>query len=394
MNGMVNYLKARKVSLFIADTETAYTSVEVVRRLVCVGAKVTAFVAKRAEPYVSSLKLERFCDQPVVSVELDELPVLDCARLPTDCLVILGASVDVLNSIEAAFHRELSSNDLRASRLVVFPAMDSNVWATTAVQSLVNRCRAFGMLVVDLCDSDVLPGETGFFRAVSPESVQEEVEGFFVPKLLGGKKLVITAGPTFEAIDPVRGITNLSSGKMGFAIARAARNAGADTLLIAGPNCPPTPRGVKRIDVTSAAQMCDCVIGNLDGADVFVSVAAVADWRPETVVPYKLKKVDSHSVPDIRFVQNPDILATVAARNDPPFCVGFAAEEDELEYNGDQKRRRKGVPLLIGNIGSLTFGTDEAEVVLFDDTGSLRLPKGSKSALASQIIEFIAKRIP
>jgi phosphopantothenoylcysteine decarboxylase/phosphopantothenate--cysteine ligase len=231
---------------------------------------------------------------------------------------------------------------------------------------------------------------------LEPEDIVEDTIAFFAPRTLAGRRVLITAGPTFEPIDPVRGITNLSSGKMGFAIARACRQAGAQVTLIAGPTALATPRSVSRIDVTTARQMFDAVQAALaapERTDIFISVAAVADWRVANASDSKLKKTAGGEPPALRFAENPDILATVAARPDAPYCVGFAAESEELERNGQDKRRRKAVPLLVANIGHATFGRDDNELLLIDEHGTSKLSRASKDALAARLAQEIAARL-
>jgi phosphopantothenoylcysteine decarboxylase/phosphopantothenate--cysteine ligase len=229
------------------------------------------------------------------------------------------------------------------------------------------------------------------------EEILEDLEAFFTPKTLAGKSVLVTAGPTYEAIDPVRGITNLSSGKMGFAIARAARMAGAEVTLVAGPVHLPTPRGVTRINVQSARQMLDQVQAHAALAHVFVATAAVADWRPDTQAEQKIKKEGSGATPVLQFVENPDILATVAqsprALSGQLFCVGFAAESHDLLAHAKAKRVRKQVPLLVGNIGPATFGQDDNALLLVDAHGETELPHASKQKLAMQLINEILERI-
>jgi phosphopantothenoylcysteine decarboxylase/phosphopantothenate--cysteine ligase len=231
-------------------------------------------------------------------------------------------------------------------------------------------------------------------RMLEPEQLLEEVIASFVPKVLAGKKLLITAGPTFEPIDPVRGITNLSSGKMGYAIARAAREAGAEVQLVSGPTALATPYGVQRIDVQSARDMHAAVMARVAGQDAFIAVAAVADWRVANASEQKLKKDGDGGMPALVFEQNPDILASVAALPNKPYCVGFAAESEKLLEYGSAKRERKGIPLLVGNIGPQTFGSDRNELVLFDETGHVALPAADKRELARQLINEIARRLP
>jgi len=272
--------------------------------------------------------------------------------------------------------------------------MNRQMWAAAPTQRNAAQLRADGVTILGPGTGDQACGEIGDGRMLEPEELVEDLIAFFQPKPLQGKRVLITAGPTFEAIDPVRGITNLSSGKMGFSIARAAREAGADVLLVAGPTTLPTPRGVARTDIRSAQQMHDAVMAQLRDVDVFVAVAAVADWRPAEVAQQKLKKANDTDTPTLQFVQNPDILAAVAARADAPYCVGFAAESENLEQYGEQKRQRKGVPLLVGNIGHHTFGLDDNEIVLFDAKGMTRLPRADKLSLARELVAAIGQRLP
>jgi phosphopantothenoylcysteine decarboxylase/phosphopantothenate--cysteine ligase len=232
---------------------------------------------------------------------------------------------------------------------------------------------------------------------LEPEELMGELIACFTPQSLIGQRVVITAGPTFEAIDPVRGLTNLSSGKMGFAIASAACEAGADVTLIAGTVARATPRGVERVDVVSALDMQTAVVSAVADADIFISAAAVADWRPADLAEQKLKKDGSGHVPHLTFVENPDILSGVAhsprAQAGDLFCVGFAAETENLRANAQAKRARKGVPLLVANIGPATFGRDDNALLLVDDEGETELPRASKRALARQLITEIARRV-
>jgi phosphopantothenoylcysteine decarboxylase/phosphopantothenate--cysteine ligase len=272
--------------------------------------------------------------------------------------------------------------------------MNRQMWAAAPTQRNAAQLRADGVTILGPGTGDQACGEIGDGRMLEPEELVEDLIAFFQPKPLAGKRVLITAGPTFEAIDPVRGITNLSSGKMGFSIARAAREAGADVLLVAGPTALPTPRGVVRTDIRSAQQMHDAVMAQLRDVDVFIAVAAVADWRPAEVAQQKLKKANDTDTPTLQFVQNPDILAAVAGRADAPYCVGFAAESENLEQYGEQKRQRKGVPLLVGNIGHHTFGLDDNEIVLFDANGMTRLPRADKLSLARELVNAIGQRLP
>jgi phosphopantothenoylcysteine decarboxylase/phosphopantothenate--cysteine ligase len=274
--------------------------------------------------------------------------------------------------------------------------MNREMWANLATQRNAAQLTEDGVALLGPDSGDQACGETGMGRMLEPQDLVEETIAFFTPKALASRRVLITAGPTFEPIDPVRGITNLSSGKMGFAIARACRHAGADVTLVAGPTALPTPRGVARIDVTTAQQMFEAVTGSLDRAprtDTFVAVAAVADWRVSNASTSKLKKTEGGGPPALQFAENPDILASVAARPDAPYCVGFAAESENLEKNGQDKRKRKGVPLLVANIGHATFGRDDNELLIIDAQGSRTLERASKNVLAAQLVALIASRL-
>jgi phosphopantothenoylcysteine decarboxylase/phosphopantothenate--cysteine ligase len=235
---------------------------------------------------------------------------------------------------------------------------------------------------------------------LEPLELVEDIAASFVPKTLAGRRALLTAGPTFEPIDPVRGLTNRSSGKMGFALARALRDAGAEVVLVAGPTALDGPRGIRRIDVETAQQMHDAVMNELDGAaregrnvDLFVGVAAVADWRVANASATKWKKDDDGRAPPMELVENPDILATVARRPDAPYCVGFAAESEKLEEHGAAKRARKGVPLLVANLGPDTFGRDDNELLLIDASGTRRIARADKDALSRALVDELARRL-
>jgi len=271
------------------------------------------------------------------------------------------------------------------------------MWSNPATQRNVVQLKADGIHVLDVGQGEQACGETGDGRMLEAEEILEDLQAFFTPQIWLGKSVLVTAGPTYEAIDPVRGITNLSSGKMGCAIARAARQAGADVTLIAGPVSLPTPRGVKRFDVRSARDMHAQVHSQVGQADVFISTAAVADWRPDTQAEQKIKKDGSGETPKLGFFENPDILASVAqsdrAQQGVLFCVGFAAESHDLLQHATAKRIRKQVPLLVGNIGPGTFGQDDNALLLVDANGARELPRASKQDLAHDLIADIARRL-
>jgi phosphopantothenoylcysteine decarboxylase/phosphopantothenate--cysteine ligase len=232
---------------------------------------------------------------------------------------------------------------------------------------------------------------------LEPQELLHDVVAFFQHKVLAGQQVLVSAGPTFEAIDPVRGITNRSSGKMGFAIARAAHEAGADVTLVAGPVSLPTPRGVRRVDVQSASDMLKACVDGAQAATIFIATAAVADWRPLNAADQKIKKDGSGQTPQLQFAENADILATLAqstrAQSGALYCVGFAAESHDLLAHATAKRQRKGVPLLVGNIGPDTFGRDDNALLLVDAHGAQEIPRAGKLVLARQLVNEIARRL-
>ena len=320
-----------------------------------------------------------------------------------DVMLVAPASADAIAALAQGRADDLVNLTALARRirecpLLVVPAMNREMWAHPATQRNVAQIKADGASILGPGNGDQACGETGDGRMLEPEELLDEVIAFFAPKVLAGQRVLVTAGPTFEAIDPVRGITNLSSGKMGFAIARAAREAGADVTLVAGPVHLPTPRGVRRLDVKSAQNMLETVVQQAQAAHIFIATAAVADWRPATPSAQKIKKDGSGQTPTLGFVENPDILATVAqsprAQSGSLFCVGFAAESHDLLTHATAKRVRKGVPLLVGNIGPATFGQDDNALLLVDAQGHRELPRASKRVLAQQLITDIAARLP
>jgi len=315
-----------------------------------------------------------------------------------DAVLVAPASADFIARLAQGHAGDLLSllclaRPIERCPLLVAPAMNREMWAHPATRRNVAQLQVDGATLFGPDSGDQACGEIGDGRMLEAEQLIDEVIAFFQPKLLAGRNVLITAGPTFEAIDPVRGITNLSSGKMGFAIARAACEAGADVTLVAGPVALATPAGVRRIDVTSAQQMHDAVLPLAPRHDVFVATAAVADWRPVAASAQKIKKRAGAGAPAIELAESPDILAAVARLPDRPYCVGFAAESHDLVAHARAKREKKGVPLIVGNIGPATFGRDDNALVLVDAAGERELPRAGKLALARALVAEIARRI-
>jgi phosphopantothenoylcysteine decarboxylase/phosphopantothenate--cysteine ligase len=330
------------------------------------------------------------------------MPHINLSR-QSDAILIAPCSADFMARLVHGRADELLSlmclaRPIDRVPLLIAPAMNREMWAHPATQRNMEQLAADGATILGVGSGFQACGETGDGRMLEPQQLLEDLVAFFQPKVLAGRKVVITAGPTFEALDPIRGITNHSSGKMGFAIARAAREAGAEVALIVGPVSVATPRGVRRIDVKSARDMLAATQAEVPAADIFIAAAAVADWRPVAEADQKIKKDGSGEVPVLRFTENPDILATVAqserARSRALFCVGFAAESHDLVKHAKAKRERKGIPLLVGNIGPLTFGQDDNQMLLVDEKGVQELPRAPKIECARQLVGEIARRLP
>ncbi|WP_300710295.1 bifunctional phosphopantothenoylcysteine decarboxylase/phosphopantothenate--cysteine ligase CoaBC [Limnohabitans sp.] len=399
-------LAGKHIVLGLSGGIAAFKSAELCRALVKAGVTVQVVMTEAAEQFMTAVTMQALSGRPVYTSQWDTREANNMAHInlsrEADAIVVAPASADFMAKLLHGRADELLSlmclaRPLDKVPLIVAPAMNREMWANPATQRNVAQLKLDGVHVLDVGQGDQACGETGDGRMLEAEEILEDLEAFFAPKTLAGQHVLVTAGPTYEAIDPVRGITNLSSGKMGFAIARAARMAGADVSLVAGPVHLPTPRGVQRIDVRSARQMLDAVQAQVDKASVFVATAAVADWRLDTPADQKIKKDGSGQTPALKFVENPDILATVAqsprAQSGALFCVGFAAESHDLLAHATAKRIRKGVPLLVGNIGPATFGQDDNALLLVDETGARELPHASKQALAQQLIADIAARL-
>jgi phosphopantothenoylcysteine decarboxylase/phosphopantothenate--cysteine ligase len=374
--------------------------------LVKVGAKVQVVMTESAAQFITPVTMQALSGQPVFTSQWDAREDNNMAHInlsrDADAILIAPASADFMAKLIHGKADELLSlmclaRPLQTVPLILAPAMNREMWAHPATQRNVAQLKADGAHVLNVGQGDQACGETGDGRMLEAEEIVDELTAFWTPKLLSGQRVLITAGPTYEAIDPVRGITNLSSGKMGFAIARAAQQAGAEVTLVAGPVSLPTPRDVKRLNVRSALEMHQAVQQAVSDASIFIAAAAVADWRPASSAEQKIKKDGSGETPSMNFVENPDILASVAqsarAQKGDLFCVGFAAESHDLLAHATAKRVRKGVPLLVGNIGPSTFGQDDNALLLVDAQGAQELPRDTKTRLAHQLIQNIASRL-
>jgi phosphopantothenoylcysteine decarboxylase/phosphopantothenate--cysteine ligase len=357
-------------------------------------------MTEAARHFITPVTLQALSGKPVFTDQWDSrisnnMAHIDLSR-HADAILISPCSADFMRKLVHGAADDLLSTLCLARPanvpLSVAPAMNVEMWDNPATQRNVVQLKKDGITLLGPAAGDQACGETGLGRMLEPEQLLESLSAFFQPKLLAGKKVLITAGPTFEPIDPVRGITNLSSGKMGYAIARAASAAGAEVTLVSGPTSLQAPVGVTVLPVTTALEMRDAVMANVKGQQLFIAVAAVADWRVSDVSSQKIKKQDGQ-LPSLTFEQNPDILSEVAAMASPPYCVGFAAESENLLEHGAAKREKKRIPLLVGNIGHQTFGKDDNELVLFDAHGHKNLARASKEILAGKLIEEIAHRL-
>ena len=397
-------LKGKKIVLGLSGGVACYKAAELCRALVKQGARVHVAMTEAATHFIGQVTLQALSGNPVWLDQWDprmpnNMAHIDLTR-DADAILVAPCSADFIRKLAHGVCDDLLSTLCLARPqgvpLLVAPAMNVEMWQNPATQRNVATLLQDGICIFGPAAGEQACGETGLGRMLEPEQLLEELVASFQQKVLAGKRVLITAGPTFEAIDPVRGITNLSSGKMGYAIARAAREAGAEVTLVSGPTALPTPHGVRRIDVLSAQQMHDAVMAQVEGQHVFVGVAAVADWRVANASEQKLKKQEGGAPPQLEFVQNADILASVAATTSLsgwPYCVGFAAESENLVAYGAAKREKKGIPLLVGNIGHHTFGQDDNSIVLFDDSGHTVLPRADKLTLARQLISEIGKRL-
>jgi len=388
-------IKGKRILLGLSGGIAAYKAAELTRLLVLAGAEVRVVMTAAACRFITPVTMQALSGNPVHTDLWDASVPNNMAHIELsrgcDAIVVAPASADFLAKLAQGLCDDLLSTLCLAREcpLLVAPAMNLQMWGNPATQRNVTQLRADGAAILGPASGDQACGETGMGRMLEAEEIFEEIDASFQPKLLAGKRVLITAGPTFEPIDTVRGITNTSSGKMGYAVARAARDAGASVTLVSGPTALAAPRGLERIDVSSALQMHDAVMARVAKADVFIGVAAVADYRPKEAKPHKLKK--GTGTVTLELQPNPDILATVAARKRPPFCVGFAAETENLEAYAEAKRKRKKVPLLAANLAQHAFGADDNQLILFDDQGRHELPRAPKIVLARQLVAHIAK---
>ncbi|HEX6155490.1 MAG TPA: bifunctional phosphopantothenoylcysteine decarboxylase/phosphopantothenate--cysteine ligase CoaBC [Burkholderiales bacterium] len=395
-------LTGKRILLGITGGIAAYKAAELTRALVKAGADVRVAMTEAATHFVGTATLQALSGQAVWT-DLwdprvnDAMGHIELSR-DRDLILVAPASADFMAKLAHGLCDDLLSTLCVARRcpLMVAPAMNVEMWQNAATVRNTETLRADGVQIVGPASGGQACGEMGMGRMTEPADILADVQFFFQQKLAGGslsgRRVLVTAGPTEEPVDPVRVLTNTSSGKMGYAVARAAREAGAEVTLISGPVSLPTPAGVARVDVRTAREMFDAVKKDADRADVFISVAAVADYRVKNPSKQKIKKANGHL--SLELEENPDILAWVAALPSPPFCVGFAAESENLAQNAKAKLAKKKLPLIVGNLAQEALGRDDSAITLYDAEGEHALGRGPKLELARKLVAHVASRLP
>jgi len=391
-------ISGKKILLGITGGIAAYKAAELTRLFVKAGADVRVVMTEAACRFITPTTLQALSGKPVFTDMWDpsvpdSMGHIELSR-DRDIIVVAPATTDFLSKLANGFGDDLLSTLCLARRcpLMVAPAMNVGMWENPATQRNVERLRTDGVAILGPVEGDHADREGGMGRMLEAEEIFAEVAVALAPKALSKTKILITAGPTYEPIDTVRGITNQSSGKMGYAVAQAAAEAGAEVTLVSGTTSLSAPAGVDRVDVLTASEMHKAVMARAEQADVFIAVAAVADYRPVDPQLHKIKRGGGRL--DLELAPNPDILADVAALPKGPFCVGFAAETEDLTANAQAKRKKKRVPLLAANLAQETFGKDTNALTLFDDNGVHELPRAAKIVLARQLVAHIAKMLP
>ena len=395
MPDITNKIDRKSILLGLTGGIAAYKAAELVRRLGDRGIDVHVVMTEAACGFITPATLQALSGHPVHTDMWDArvhngMGHIELSR-DKQAIVVAPATADFIAKAANGLADDLLSTLClaRDCPLIVAPAMNRQMWEHPATRRNIAQLKRDGVTILGPDSGDQACGETGMGRMLEADDLADAISALLEPKTLAGKRVLMTAGPTFEPIDAVRGITNRSSGKMGYALARAAIAAGADVTLVSGPVSLAAPAGAALIPVQTAAEMFDAVKKHAAKADIFIGVAAVADYRVNAPRKHKIKKTDEGQL-TLKLTPNPDILSWVAARPKPPFCVGFAAESRNLDTYADQKRRRKKVPLMIANLAQDAIGADDNEVTLFDDTGTHRLPRAAKDVVARKIIEHVA----
>ena len=388
----------KRVLLGITGGVAAYKAAELVRLMIKAGMDVRVVMTSSATRFIGPVTLQALSGQPVLTDTWDSRIPDNMAHIELsrdrDLIVIAPASANFMAKLANGLADDLLSTLCVARRcpLLVAPAMNVEMWGNAATQDNVKRLASRGVGILGPAAGEQACGETGLGRMLEPELILAQISGHFGPKPLLGKKVLVTAGPTYEPIDTVRGLTNLSSGKMGYAVAQAAVEAGATVTLVSGATSLAVPDGVERIDVRTAREMRDAVLPRARKSDIFIGVAAVADYRPAETKAHKLKRGTGNLT--IELVPNPDILGEVAVLKNGPFCVGFAAETENLRAYAQAKRKKKNIPLLAANLAQHAFGQETNALTLFDSKGEHALPKAEKIVLARQLVAHIVAMLP
>lgn len=390
-------LHEKRIVLGLSGGIACYKAADLVRRLIERGAQVDVVMTEAATRFITPVTMQALSGRPVFVDAWDSRVHNNMAHIQlsrgADAIVIAPASADFMAKLVQGRADDLLSTLClaRACPLLVAPAMNREMWLAAPTQRNVQQLKLDGIEILGPGTGEQACGETGDGRMLEPLQIIAELTGFFQPKLLKGLRVLLTAGPTVEPIDPVRVLSNRSSGKTGYALAQAAWEAGAEVTLISGPTALACPHGVSRVCVETAQQMLDAVMNNIHGQDIFISVAAVADWRIKNISTEKIKK-DGQATPNLKFEANPDILATVASQKSGPWCVGFAAETEQLSEYAHAKRLRKGIPMLIGNLAQHVMDAEHTTVSIFDDQGEHTLPMSTKQEIARQLVKAISQR--
>ncbi len=388
-------MELKRIVLGVTGGVAAYKAAELARLLVKSGIDVQVVCTRAALHFVGAATFQALTGHPVFTDLWDErvdngMAHIDLSR-GADAIVVAPASADFLAKLVQGRADDLLSTLClaRDCPLLVAPAMNRQMWENPATARNLAQLLLDQVSVLGPDSGDQACGETGFGRMLEAEELIEAMVARFQPKRLNGLKVLVTAGPTYEAIDAVRGITNSSSGKMGYAVARAALEAGAEVTLISGPTCLTPPRAARVINILGAQEMLVAVEKEADNVDIFISVAAVADYYVLNPSEQKIKK-DAHIL-TLELAPNPDILANISSRQKPPFCVGFAAESENLEEYAELKRRRKHLPLIVANDVKEAVGAEEVQLILLDETGRHVLQKADKLTQARRLISHVAQ---
>ncbi len=388
---------SKKLVLGITGGIAAYKSAELVRLLVKANIEVQVVMTEGATKFITPVTMQALSGKPVFIGMWDSsisngMPHIELSR-EADAILIAPASAEFIAKLVHGRADDLLSTLClaRDCSLLVAPAMNKQMWENAATQRNIAQLKNDNIAILGPDSGDQACGEIGLGRMLEAEDLLDLINAHFTPKLLNGKRVLITAGATLEMIDPVRAITNLSSGKMGYALASVASDMGAEVTLVSGATSLTAPKKVNNISATSAESMYQAVMKNINKQDIFIGVAAVADYSPAKLSTQKIKK--SESSLSLELAKNKDILAEVASLPNAPFCVGFAAETQDLIKLAEAKRQAKNLPLLVANLVSESMGHDEASVTLLDNNGTHTLPRANKTALASEILMHISRLI-